>query len=162
MLPSLWLILFTLTITSSRLSPSSLTSAEKPTSLASGSQKPAPEKLQLCSPTGARRQAKDSQVRAITGNKPSTTLKKSGARERLTQAATTNKQAGLMTLGHPKRANSTTAVDLSSSHGTTTMASSQMFLPHLALTIASSIFLKIQTWSMRTVLLPWPQVSGSI
>ncbi len=161
MLPSLWQIPFTLMIISSRLLPSSLISAARLTSLALGSRKLASERLQLCSPTGVRRQANDRLVRAITGNRLSTTSKKFVARERLTQAATTNKQAGQMTLGLPKKANSTTAVDLSSSHGTTTMACSQMFSPPLALMTASSIFLKTQTWFTRMGLLPWPQVSGS-
>ena len=112
---------FTLMTTSSKPSPSSPTSATRPTSLDKRSNKPAGESLLLSSLTGAKRLAREIPAMEIFGLRLSTGFKKSVVMVPKTHLATTAKVVGLLRRGRLSLENSTMGEDLSNFHGTTTM-----------------------------------------
>ena len=150
---SLRLILFTPTIISSELWPSSQHSAERQTQPSTGlvSNNLASASLLACSHTGDKRQAREILLTVPSGSKLSTGYRKSVAMGQTTHLATTRVLVGLKRPGLITQASSTSAEDLCNFLGTTTMVNFPTF-SLLARIIAKCTCLRIQTWFTKMVL----------
>lgn len=137
------------TTTSSKPSPSFLTSVMRRIFRDRLLKRHVSANLQASLPTGAKKQASVLQAKVNSGNKLYTMLRKSAAKTLKTRLVTISKLDGPTMLGHLNLNNSTTVEVPSSSLGTIIMASSPTYL-HRALMTAKCTCWRTQTWSTKT------------
>ena len=137
-MPSLKLMISTLTTTCSRLLPSSPPSALRPISKIRQSMRHARGSLPPSLPTGLKSQEREHRKKENYGHRAFTMFRICAAMTTMSGLANTDKVDGKMMPGPINPKSSTTAVDPSNSSGTTTTVGSQMSSPQAPTTASST------------------------